>query len=239
MSELPDKFICSVIGSSDEVKDICCEPWQKDGQQAVAEGYCVECSEYLCGQCYKYHRRYKALENHVLIDKDSMPRSNDTNHIILDACVEKCNIHSSKVIEFFCETCSKLGCQTCVTLSHGQCAEVKHIPDIVKDLENSEEFKVFDKNLNSAIDNLYKLEDSINTNLTSNREMRKLAKQEQTRQRAKVNQFFDRLERQLDEEMVSIEKRNEDTLKNASDKLDILKKDLHQLKSDFEKKERT
>ncbi|XP_053376780.1 E3 ubiquitin-protein ligase TRIM33-like [Mercenaria mercenaria] len=58
-------------GNDDNISQgLVCHPCQEDGVTQQARGYCINCKEYLCETCYKYHRRPKPYKDHVLVDED-------------------------------------------------------------------------------------------------------------------------------------------------------------------------
>lgn len=65
-------FGSSLLDGSDEVKCIHCETCQKEGNSLDAEKYCTDCKEYLCGQCYKHHFKFKAFQHHKVQDVDAL-----------------------------------------------------------------------------------------------------------------------------------------------------------------------
>ncbi|XP_045208545.2 uncharacterized protein LOC123560416 [Mercenaria mercenaria] len=219
----------SVIAASDEIKDIFCEPCVGDGKQIEAEGFCVDCSEYLCGQCYNSHGRFKAFKHHVLQDKKNMP-VDVARTSVLDVCVEKCSKHPTKVTEYFCQSCDILGCSACITTNHRQCQNVDHVPDIVIDLESKEEFKEFVEYVDKRITMLKERKDIINSRKSEAEEMKKQAKEDLKNQRDKINTFFDQLESEMDKKITAIDKNNKDTLKAASDRCSILNDELNKMK---------
>ncbi|XP_045208000.2 E3 ubiquitin-protein ligase TRIM33-like [Mercenaria mercenaria] len=220
----------SVTAASDEIKDIFCEPCVSDGKQIEAEGFCVDCSEYLCGQCYNSHRRSKAFKHHVLQDKKNMP-VDVARPAVLDVCVEKCSRHPTKVTEYFCRSCDTLGCSACITTNHRQCQNVDHIPDIVIDLENTDEFKEFAEYFDEKLTLLKERKDNIDSRKTEVEEMKKQAKAELKNQRDKINKFFDQLEAEMDKKITDIDKNNKDTLKAASNRCNIINDELNKMKT--------
>ncbi|XP_053389581.1 uncharacterized protein LOC128552557 [Mercenaria mercenaria] len=225
----------SVIAASDEIKDIFCEPCVGDGKQIEAEGFCVDCSEYLCGQCYNSHGRFKAFKHHVLQDKKNMPVDVASTGV-LDVCVEKCSKHPTKITEYFCRSCDTLGCSACITTNHRQCQTVDHVPDIVIDLENNEEFKKFAEYFDEKLTLLKEKKNKINSRMTEVEEMKKQAKAELKKQRDEINKFFDHLEAEMDKKIADIDKNNKDTLKAASDRCNILNDELNKMKNAIETK---
>ncbi|XP_045198973.2 uncharacterized protein LOC123553296 [Mercenaria mercenaria] len=226
----------SVIAASDELKDIYCEPCADDGKQIEAEGYCVDCSEYLCGQCYKHHTRYKAFKHHVLQDKANMPLDVTKSGGARDVCVEKCSLHTTKTVEYFCRSCDTLGCNACITVNHRQCENVDHIPDIVKNLDTSEEFKEFSNNLEKKLEAVKKRKKKLVSSTCETDEMKKMAKEELKRQRHEINKFFDHLEAEMDRKIEDTDKNNKKTLKVATSMCDSIHDDLKQIKSSTESK---
>ncbi|XP_053372839.1 E3 ubiquitin-protein ligase TRIM33-like [Mercenaria mercenaria] len=225
----------SVISASDEIKDIYCEPCVGDGKQVEAEGFCVDCSEYLCGQCYNSHGRFKAFKHHVLQDKKNVPVDVASTGV-LDVCVEKCSKHPTKVTEYFCRSCDTLGCSACITKNHRQCQSVDHIPDIVTDLENNDEFKTFAEYFDKNLTLLKERKDEINSRKTVVNEMKNQAKTELKNQRDKINKFFDHLEVEMDKKIMDIDKNNKDTLKAASERCNIINDELNKMKTVIETK---
>ena len=153
----------SVYRSSDAVKDLLCEPCSKINNTNVAEWFCVDCSEYLCGHCYSYHKRYKQFENHALLDENRMPL--DKKQVKpKDVCITKCSFHTDRVIEYVCKSCDKIGCSVCITKSHRACKHVEYIPDEVKKSDTIREFKAFAGKLDSTGKDLQELHKNIDRN---------------------------------------------------------------------------
>ncbi|XP_053389582.1 E3 ubiquitin-protein ligase TRIM33-like [Mercenaria mercenaria] len=226
------KYSKSVTASPDEIKDIYCELCVGDGKQIEAEGFCVDCSEYLCGQCYNLHGRFKAFKHHVLQDKKNMP-VDAARTSVLDVCVEKCSKHPTKVTEYFCQSCDTLGCSACITINHRLCQNVERVPDIVVDLENNEEFKQFAEYFDETLTVLKERKDKINSRKTEVEKIKHQAKAELKKQRDKINKFFDKLKDEMDKKVMDIDKNNNDTLKVASDRCSI-NDELNKMKNAIE-----
>ncbi|XP_053406493.1 transcription intermediary factor 1-alpha-like [Mercenaria mercenaria] len=225
----------SVVAASDEVRDIYCEPCVDDGKQNVAEGFCVDCSEYLCGQCYKNHTRYKAFKQHVLQDKDKMPLFT-TKADAKDVCVEKCSLHTTKIVEYFCRSCDTLGCHACITLNHRVCKNVDHIPSIVKDIEKSEEFKEFINGLDIKLEAVKERKKTLCSNSTETDVMKGKAKSMLIQQRDEIKKFFDQLEADMNKRIEDFDRENKETLKAESSACDSIYDDLETIKSNIKTK---
>ncbi|XP_060583385.1 transcription intermediary factor 1-beta-like [Ruditapes philippinarum] len=148
-------FSASFTQDSDEVQEMFCEVCDKHDKQYVpAEGFCEECFEYLCETCLKYHRVYK--KSHTIKDKDNMPQ---------DFCLEKCSVHQDELVKFYCQACKKFACTECKTRDHGNCGMVGHLPALVPGIENSQEVKELNENLDELMKDLGNTEKHVNINM--------------------------------------------------------------------------
>ncbi|XP_053390893.1 uncharacterized protein LOC128553742 [Mercenaria mercenaria] len=145
-------FQSSISKGSTEDFDHRCEPCLAIGQQIEAHGFCVDCQEYLCKNCFAYHQRTKASKHHQLVNKDSMAK-----HAVIkkepNECKEKCQVHKKEVIKFFCSKHEALGCNDCIVLNHRAC-DIDYIPDKCAGIGDSTEFRELlrelDKKVNEA-----------------------------------------------------------------------------------------
>jgi hypothetical protein len=69
------------------------------------------------------------MRNHVLIDKESMPKTRVMEPTKLDVTEDFCEFHPDKPLEFYCNDHKYVACYICVTLVHKQC-KVDFIPDV-------------------------------------------------------------------------------------------------------------
>ncbi|XP_060602578.1 uncharacterized protein LOC132755700 [Ruditapes philippinarum] len=106
-----------------------CLPCDRDGLKEPVYGFCQDCQEHLCETCYKHHRRARPLRNHVLIDKESMPKTRAIASTKSDDTADLCEKHLDKPLEFYCRDHKLVACYVCVTLEHKQC-NVDYIPDV-------------------------------------------------------------------------------------------------------------
>lgn len=51
-----------------------CDPCLSELNTVDAEMFCEDCNQYLCHTCIRYHKKFSATENHILLDKDTMQR---------------------------------------------------------------------------------------------------------------------------------------------------------------------
>ncbi|XP_053384902.1 uncharacterized protein LOC128546149 [Mercenaria mercenaria] len=146
--KLSDIHGSASLGSAEDF-DKSCEPCLFVGQHVGGHGFCVECQEYLCKNCFECHKKTKATRNHQLLDKDNVGK-NATTSKDSDECTEKCSVHKKEIIKFFCPTHKALGCNDCVILDHRTC-NIDYIPDKCSDIGDSEEYMDIMKKLKEKV----------------------------------------------------------------------------------------
>ncbi|XP_045176315.2 uncharacterized protein LOC123536888 [Mercenaria mercenaria] len=136
------------LGSAKDF-DHSCQPCLTFGQHVAADGFCVECQEYLCKTCFECHKRKKVSRNHQLLDKDNVGKHAITRKDS-EECTEKCSVHKKEIIDFFCPTHESLGCNDCIILNHRTC-KIDYIPVKCADIGGSEEYRVIMEKLNEKM----------------------------------------------------------------------------------------
>ncbi|XP_053378518.1 uncharacterized protein LOC128548138 [Mercenaria mercenaria] len=194
-------------GPSSENTNIICDPCRNDGENINAEGYCVECEEYLCKDCYKVHCRPSVTRHHVLQEKDSMPRKRTSKP-------EMCPIHVEQPIEYYCVTHEEVCCTMCRSMSHEKCENVKPINDMLHEADMEKEFSELQgkiKILQSDIDSTQYL---VQTNLKAIAINHDNSREEMDTLRTAIREHIDQIENELDIKLKTI--RNEDEGKITS-----------------------
>ncbi len=84
-----------------------------DSNKPVA--YCHTCSDYLCDECLRAHKRLKAVRDHKTV--------NITPGKALDIEPQAkksylCNVHPEKPLELYCKSCKSLACLLCFVGLH-------------------------------------------------------------------------------------------------------------------------
>ncbi|XP_053396015.1 E3 ubiquitin-protein ligase rnf213-alpha-like [Mercenaria mercenaria] len=158
-SSSPGDLSMSFTQDSDEYREMHCEQCDMYNEKSTADGFCIECMEYMCNVCLKYHSRLSP--GHRQQDKSTMPQ---------DFCFEKCSRHTSKLIKYYCFTCKTFACYECKLRDHEQCNEIGHVPTVAKGVENSGELKDLFKDIktfNTELERLNgRLEAKINQSST-------------------------------------------------------------------------
>ncbi|KAH3832023.1 uncharacterized protein LOC127879840 isoform X1 [Dreissena polymorpha] len=149
-----------VATASDEV-DIYCEPCSTDRKKTFANGFCLQCDEYLCDTCIKDHKKFSISRMHSVLDQGKMPSQRQKKQNCLVGCIEPCRKHQNEIIKFFCKLHQVLVCSVCITLDHRDC-QVEYIPDASTDFRNNAEYLELKKEVDESITNVkYKMRDAI------------------------------------------------------------------------------
>ena len=83
----------------------CCE----NGQN-LASHRCMECQEFLCGDCTLAHRRVKFTREHDILSlEEFVDRTNPIEHSTSIPCIAHC----SDSVDMYCKTCDLLTCKEC------------------------------------------------------------------------------------------------------------------------------
>ncbi|XP_053390556.1 uncharacterized protein LOC128553434 [Mercenaria mercenaria] len=206
-----------------------CEPCLAIGQQIEAHGFCVDCQEYLCKNCFAYHQRIKVTKHHHLVNKDNM-----TKHSVIkaesDECTEKCQVHKKEVIKFFCPKHEALGCNDCIVLNHRAC-DIDYIPDKCAGIGDSAEFREVLWELDQKVN---EVEDVIKQASHREKELNsfhdKLLK-EITTFCKELNDRLDQLQKQIQTDADRKKSTDKQTVKNVLETCTNISSDIKQLQS--------
>ena len=55
---------------SEEVFDVTCTPCGHEGTNVEAVNFCVDCAEYFCAVCTKYHQKLRLMSTHTVVTAD-------------------------------------------------------------------------------------------------------------------------------------------------------------------------
>ncbi|XP_053378954.1 uncharacterized protein LOC123534942 [Mercenaria mercenaria] len=114
----------SIRDGSDADFEIICTPCGEDNIREEAVKFCVECNQYLCTTCVRYHRRIAASKSHKLLG------THDAKNASVAAVVTKCRYHPDRDIEMYCGTHDMVYCLKCIATEHRACESVKNIEDV-------------------------------------------------------------------------------------------------------------
>ncbi|XP_053383838.1 uncharacterized protein LOC123537351 [Mercenaria mercenaria] len=203
-------------GSNEDDDDFYCDPCENEGERQPAEGFCVDCQEYLCSSCFKIHRRPSLWRHHVLLDKYAMPKTKTKEQLNYE-CTEPCVQHSTKILEYYCQTHDQLGCPVCVTGNHRTCNDVDYIPHIAGQYKESSEINEIFNSLESLQEKTDEYISTPNDDKLKVAAYEKNAKARVLQLRDEFNSICDRLEEDIDTIKESDETKIESCIKTYED----------------------
>ncbi|XP_060606535.1 transcription intermediary factor 1-alpha-like [Ruditapes philippinarum] len=116
---------------SDELFDVLCSMCKKNkGKNTEGKKFCVDCHDYFCTNCVKVHNQVPVLASHKVLDKSQV--KSGTSKGLATAPGERCDRHSHKHIDMYCQNHDNVGCSTCMTIDHRSCKDIFYIPEFIQ-----------------------------------------------------------------------------------------------------------
>lgn len=129
-----NRFLTSVT----DFQCILCKPCQEDGEEMKAKSWCKDCSEALCDECTKYHKKCRPSRQHVVI---SISEWSDISRI--PDTLEICGAHDGRRFELFCRKHFLPCCSVCVTTElHSSCTNFCQLEEVDENLIGPEKEKI-------------------------------------------------------------------------------------------------
>ncbi|XP_045212891.2 uncharacterized protein LOC123563859 isoform X2 [Mercenaria mercenaria] len=116
----------SIQDGSDAYVAFTCTPCSEEGTSEEAVKYCLECDEYLCTTCTKYHRKVKTSRDHKLVDREE---GKNKPKVATVTTKIKCRQHPDRDIEMYCGTHDMVYCLLCIATEHRTCKDVSSLTD--------------------------------------------------------------------------------------------------------------
>jgi hypothetical protein len=101
---------------SDEIFDVLCSMCKNKGKKTEGEKFCVDCHDYFCRTCVQVHNEVPVLVGHKVLDKSQV--KSGTSKGLPRAPTERCDRHSHKHIDMYCQNHDNVGCSTCMAVDH-------------------------------------------------------------------------------------------------------------------------
>ncbi|XP_033641552.1 E3 ubiquitin-protein ligase TRIM56-like [Asterias rubens] len=89
-----------------------------------ANSRCIECKDYLCGECQKAHRRAVKTKKHEIATLEDLRSGKACFKSKMRDEIPKCQNHPTQEVVFFCTTCQVLICHVCTALDHSNTTHV-------------------------------------------------------------------------------------------------------------------
>ena len=136
---------------SDSVKDSLCVPCLDVGDHRQAVKFCIDCAHLICHNCEDYHRRFKQMKEHKLVDisaTEDLKLSQKLSNLLI------CPNHPDKTVELVCKNHDTLCCLTCATVSHRGCQSVVELAKEALDLKQGNSADELKNHLTAAKDHM-------------------------------------------------------------------------------------
>ncbi|XP_053402930.1 uncharacterized protein LOC128558110 [Mercenaria mercenaria] len=115
---------------SDETFDLLCTVCKRKGKNTEAEKYCVDCGDYYCLTCVKVHDDVPLLTGHKILGKGQFQSMSTGKQPPVPT--ERCDKHSHKHVDMYCQNHDDVGCSTCMAIEHRLCQDIFYIPDFIQ-----------------------------------------------------------------------------------------------------------
>ncbi|XP_053389533.1 tripartite motif-containing protein 45-like [Mercenaria mercenaria] len=214
--------------------NIFCNPCKNvSGNHISAEKFCVNCSEYLCKSCSDYHTKLAATREHVLQDKESVPKDKPK----VKERAEKCHSHPDNVIDYYCRSCDLTGCQACITLDHKTCTKVDYMSSTITELKDSKAYRELSTKLKLLTTELNFTGEALKCNENKTEFLKETARTAIKKQKDEVSKILNDWEHEILEVIEKMDKDKKTKLKSASAQHSNLISEVKSLTSDLEEKE--
>ncbi|XP_061191356.1 uncharacterized protein LOC133199556 [Saccostrea echinata] len=95
-----------------------CEVCKLMEKEAEAKGFCVECKDYLCQDCWNGHRFTKFTLNHEVISLEGASEEELDKQCREQTEHSNCSTHPGEGLRYYCKGCEVKVCTDCILLDH-------------------------------------------------------------------------------------------------------------------------
>ncbi|XP_053400314.1 E3 ubiquitin-protein ligase TRIM33-like isoform X2 [Mercenaria mercenaria] len=215
----------TAMDHGEEIFQMYCEPCYRHGGTFVtATAFCPSCVDYFCELCLSYHGRF--LSEHEYLDNDKMPR---------DICLEKCSTHANEIIKFYCAACKTFACSECKKKGHNVSASCKleYLSDFVNDLEIESSLKKLISKSDDVVKKVSETEQLIMKNHEIISDIPQEAKNTLKNETEAMFSFFYKEMQNIEEEIQSEKKLDNDRIEGLKQKYYSLKFDIDKLSDTY------
>ena len=189
----------SLQAATDELFDNICGPCKSDGNKQEARQYCVDCSEYLCGSCVKFHGKLLSLKHHKIVSANTVSVGNSRRLTIY------CGCNKNQEVEFYCAVHADVICSPCKNIKHHKC-ETSSIQQKSSEYTSATLDSVLRKT-KSLKDKYDKLKQECTENQNELKRSKEACKKEIKAFRKELDEFLNKLEKSMLQELDQCESR--------------------------------
>lgn len=144
-----NKFLASVATGTNLVY---CKPCQEDEEESKASSWCMDCTEALCDDCMKNHKKFRPTRGHVVV---SLTGCSASFHQPL--ALDKCEAHDGRKLELICKEHIVPCCSVCVIKEHVGCKRLCQLEDVDENIVGSYKVKNLQADVEMLCSNLQKI----------------------------------------------------------------------------------
>ncbi|XP_060605723.1 uncharacterized protein LOC132758184 [Ruditapes philippinarum] len=200
---------------SDEIFDVLCSMCRNEGKNTEGEKYCVDCHDYFCVSCVKVHSKVSVLAGHKVLDKSQV--KSGTSKSLPRAPAERCDRHSHKHIDMYCQNHDNVGCSTCMAVDHRLCKDTFYIPEFIQNNTFQVESRDIQTKLKGIAKTLEKQADRFKQDKQRLLKMKAEILADIRKFRQEINDHLDKLEKssidEIESKVKGLEDKIEDSLK--------------------------
>ena len=227
-SYVVDGQLANIDQGSDQVIDRWCETCFDDTRTKIGvNGFCSECSVFLCKNCVDSHKKVMRLPSHRILTGVRMPKSFAEKPVKYS----ECKLHDDKVNDRYCLDHHKMPCSECLTQDHRRC-NVQKVSSLCKDI-GADDIKRFQMVVNEIKTNLMNTSSELKDNATYLIEERNIMIKEAERTRdmmiSKANELFDKSVSIITEQCEKRRSELETTVSTLAEEIEYLQENIDNL----------
>ncbi|CAC5416453.1 unnamed protein product [Mytilus coruscus] len=171
--------------------------------------WCSKCDEWLCMECKKHHAASKVSRNHNIVSLSEYQKL--ISSILINTKV--CPKHNEKY-QRFCKKHDTPYCRRCVVEAHNNCKELNAIDDVIQSVKSSNAFLEMDQMLAEVSENLQRIRNDRQENISSMERDRATIEREIQQTRISINRYLDKLQNGLVKELYTAEEKEKKNINN-------------------------
>ncbi|XP_076115854.1 uncharacterized protein LOC143083478 [Mytilus galloprovincialis] len=183
--------------------------------------WCTECDEGLCTECQEHHSLSKASRRHSVIPITGYQKL-PTN---LLKVTQYCSKHNEKY-QIYCQMHESPCCSKCIVEDHKDCQDIVNLDDVIHNVKTSNALLEIEDTLVEAAENIQKIRQHQQDNLSTLYEKRKEIENEIKNIRIKINSHLDKLQEDLLKQLYSIEEKENLKICQLLSKLEHKEKEI-------------
>ncbi|XP_052800972.1 uncharacterized protein LOC128231811 isoform X2 [Mya arenaria] len=214
-----------------------CKPCSEDGKKFPPEAFCPVCNEFMCSSCARVHTNMTLTKNHTLQENSRMSPSFCAGSAD-EYFTGTCQLHGKEFLKYYCLHHEQFLCGDCLAVNevHRSC-KVEKISQLDKRYNDGAEYNSLKTGLGVMLSDSENYLSFIRATLKSVDEERSIHINELRTFRNEINQYLDKREKELLEEIDQKVRQSKTLLNELKTKVTNMKAATERLKSKLQAKE--